>query len=133
MLEQIPKIVNILTQGDVSDELDFFVNNYLATERGIGLTACEPTLVELESIGQAIRFKIDSTFLDASTNEVKGYGNLGSDEGFVGEIFVSFDETNPDNIDILYITPKEEIDTAVQNIMANADKFNPVVRPKGKY
>lgn len=133
MLESLPRITNILAAGDVSDELDFFVNNYLATERGLGLTACEPTLVELENIGQAIRFKIDSTYLDADSNEIKGYGNIGTDEGFVGEIYVSFDETNPEDIDVLFITPKEEIDAAVQNIMANADKFNAVVRPKGKY
>ena len=62
MLDEKPEIVEILTAGDVSDELDFFVNNLLAQERGMGLTACQPTLVQLAD-QQSIRFKIDSTFL----------------------------------------------------------------------
>jgi hypothetical protein len=133
MLEEEPHVVNVLTPGEVSDELDFFVNNTLAQERGMGLTACQPTLVELDEVGQAIRFKIDSTFLDAETDEIMGYGQIGSDYGFAGEIYVTFDENDATNVEIIYITSQEQIDETIQSILADPDSYPPSSRPRGKY
>jgi hypothetical protein len=133
MLEQ-PTIKSIIvTQGDVSDELDYFVNTYVLSHRGMGLTACEPSLVELDGGIQAIRFKLDSTFVDSVSNEIKGYGQLGSDIGFVGEVLVSYDETNQDNMEVLFISSQEEIDFKIQEILANPDAYPSFIRPKGKY
>ena len=72
-------------------------------------------------------------FSDSETDEVKGYGQLDSDMGFVGEIYVPSDENDPTNTDILYMTPQEEIDTALQAILDDPDSFPPSTRPHGKY
>lgn len=132
-MEVPPKVLSVIAAGDVSDEIDFFVNNYLANERGMGLTACQPALVDLENVGQAIRFKIDYTFVDSNTNKVMGYGILDSEDGFVGEIFISYSEDNPDDIDVVYITSKDDIEKATEVILNNPEKYHPQERPKGKY
>lgn len=133
MLDQ-PTIKSVLvTEGDVSDELDYFVNTYVLSHRGMGLTACEPSLVELADGMKAIRFKLDSTFVDSQTNDIKGYGQIGSDIGFVGEVLVSYDENNQENMEVLYISSQEEIDLKSQEILSYPDSFPAFVRPKGKY
>ncbi len=43
------------------------------------------------------------------------------------------DENDPTNTDILYMTPQEEIDTALQAILDDPDSFPPSTRPHGKY
>jgi hypothetical protein len=128
-----PKVLSVIAAGDVSDEIDYFVNNYLANERGMGLTACQPALVDVENVGQAIRFKIDYTFVDSNSNKVMGYGQLESDIGFVGEMFVSYSEENPEDIDILYMTSKDDIEKATEIILNETDRYHPQERPKGKY
>ena len=35
-------------QGQVSDEVDYALMNYLLKNRGAGFTACQPKLVELD-------------------------------------------------------------------------------------
>jgi hypothetical protein len=99
----------------------------------MGLTACQPSLVELEDGTKAIKFLIDSTFLDQDTNKIMGYGDTSTGQNFVGELYMSYDENNLENNEILFITPKEQVDSAVQEIMNNPDKFTPSERPKGKY
>ena len=43
-----PKIVKVLQEkGDINDELDYALMNYLIQNRGAGYTACQPQLVEL--------------------------------------------------------------------------------------
>ncbi len=133
-LEKEKPVVNKVLEpsGEVSDEVDYAVNRYLMSERGYGLTACQPSLVEIEDGSKAIRFKLDSTFVDSDTDEVKGYGNLNTKEGFVGEMFISY---NPENEDMhmMYITPMEEIEKKREEILDNPEKYPPKVRPKGKY
>ena len=135
VLEDIPpRIASVLAAaGDVSDEVDYAVNNFVMTERGLGLTACQPSLVQLEDGGQAIRFKLDSTFIDNETNKIMGYGKIGTEEGFAGEVYLSFNPEDPDDMHPLYITPQSLIDTAVQQILSNPEQFPPTERPRGKY
>jgi hypothetical protein len=134
MLDEVPKIAQIMvSDGQVSDEVDYFVNTYLAEQRGFGLTACQPALVQLESGEQAIRFKLDSTFVDAVTNNVKGYGLLGTDEGFVGELLLSYNPEDVSDMRVLFITPQEEIEHNLQQILANPEKFPATERPRDKY
>ena len=51
---QDPSIIKILQkQGEINDELDYAIMNYLLQNRGPGYTACQPSLVELEDGKQA--------------------------------------------------------------------------------
>jgi hypothetical protein len=48
-LEKSPIIARILQDdGEINDELDYALMNYLIQNRGMGYTACQPKLVELE-------------------------------------------------------------------------------------
>jgi hypothetical protein len=133
MLEVEPTIIQTIAEGDVSDEIDFAVNGFLMQERGMGLTACQPSLVELDNGSKCIRFKIDYTFVDSNSNNVMGYGQLGTDIGFVGLIYVSYDEEDPEDMDLLFITPKDQIDMAVQKFVNDPQKYPPFERRRGKY
>ena len=43
-----PTIVKVLQErGEINDELDFALMNYLLQNRGLGYTVCQPQLVEL--------------------------------------------------------------------------------------
>ncbi len=118
--------------GEVSDEIDYAVNRFVMSERGYGLTACQPSLVEIEDQNQAIRFKLDSTFVDADTDEVKGYGQIGTENGFVGEVYISYNPQGED-MNLLYITPEEDIEKKREEILSNPENYPPAVRPRGKY
>ena len=58
-----PTIVKILQEnGEINDELDYAIMNYLLQNRGPGFTACQPTLIELEEEKKAIKMGIDHTY-----------------------------------------------------------------------
>ena len=55
-LPSAPNVIKVLQeQGEINDELDFALMNYLIANRGTGYTACQPQLVELENGKQAIK------------------------------------------------------------------------------
>ena len=60
-----PNVIKILQEkGEISDEIDFAICNYLISNRGTGYTACQPQLVEIENRKKAIKMNIDHTFID---------------------------------------------------------------------
>ena len=55
---QDPTVVKIIQEkGEINDELDFALMNYLLQNRGPGYTACQPSLVEIEEGKKAIKMK----------------------------------------------------------------------------
>ena len=132
--DERPEIIAVIAaEGEVSDEIDYAVNRFISAERGMGLTACQPSLVEIKDGSQAIRFKLDSTYIDAKTNDMMGLGQLGQEEGFVGEVFISYIEDDPEDIHMLFLTPEDEIDEITESVMANPKDYPPNPRPSGKY
>jgi len=123
MSEHEPKILNIIEEsGELSDELDYMVNNRLMAERGMGYTACTPSLVEIElgrNTIQVIRMGIDHTYVDSDSGQVMGYG-------IVGYLFF---KTDP--FEIIYITPKEQLEEKVTYILESGLEASE--RPKEKY
>ncbi|TFG20937.1 MAG: hypothetical protein EU530_01935 [Promethearchaeota archaeon] len=123
MSMQEPKILKILEEsGELSDELDYMVNNHLMAERGMGYTACSPSLVEIEYTGnpkQVIKMGIDHTFVDVDSGQVMGYG-------IVGYLFF---QAEP--FEVLYITPTEDLESKVTYILESGMEASE--RPKGKY
>ncbi len=123
MSMQEPKILKILEEsGELSDELDYMVNNRLMAERGMGYTACSPSLVEIEYAGnpkQVIKMGIDHTYVDGKTSKVMGYGIIGC-LMFQAEPF-----------EVLYITPTEDLESKVTYILES--EIEASERPKGKY
>lgn len=122
MSEQEPKILFVVEEsGELSDELDYMVNNRLMAERGMGYTACSPSLVEVDLKGiqtQVIRMGIDSTFR-SDNGQVMGYGIVGY-LYFIVEPF-----------EVIYITPKDQLEEIVKYIIESGrDAFE---RSKGKY
>ncbi|TXT58906.1 MAG: hypothetical protein BAJALOKI1v1_1520008 [Promethearchaeota archaeon] len=115
----VPKVKNVIKdKGEISDELDFALMNFLLKNRGQGFTPCQPQLVELEDGKEVIKMNIDNTFIDKNNN-LMGLG-------IVGKIFI-----DPESYEILYATPKEELDENIQKL-ENAG-IEPQPRPKGKY
>ena len=116
---QDPSITKILQkQGEINDELDYAIMNYLLQNRGPGYTACQPSLVELENGKQAIKMNIDHTFVD-NDNQLMGLG-------IVGKIYIDLD-----TLQVIYCTPKEDLES---NIKVLKDAGIPAEkRPKGKY
>lgn len=115
----VPKVVKILQeQGEIDDELDYALMNYLMRNRGAGYTACQPKLVEIEDGKKVIKMDIDSTFVDKDNN-LMGLG-------IVGSLFIDHD-----SLKIIYCTPVEDL---IKNIekLKNAG-IEPQKRPKGKY
>ncbi len=123
MSEKEPKILKIVEEsGELSDELDYMVNNSLMQARGMGYTACNPSLVEIDLAGnptQVIKMGIDHTYVDSETGNVMGYGVVG---------YLYF---NADPFKILYITPQEQLENKVKYILESGMEAG--VRPKGKY
>jgi len=116
-----PNVIKILQEhGEINDELDFALMNYLITNRGTGYTACQPQLVELEKGKQAIKMNIDNTFIDKD-NTIMGLG-------IVGTLFV--DAESPD-WDVIYCSSSEELAKNIEKLK-NAG-IQPQPRPKGKY
>lgn len=114
-----PIVVKILQeQGEINDELDYAIMNYLLRNRGTGYTACQPQLVELEGNKQAIKMDLDHTFVDKE-NKLMGLG-------IVGKIFIDLD-----SLQVIYCTPHEELENNVEKLK-NAG-IQPQPRPKGKY
>lgn len=116
-----PIVIKILQEtGEISDEVDYALMNYLIKKRGTGYTACQPQLVELESSKQAIKMNIDHTFIDKD-NKLMGLG-------IVGTLFV--DVESPE-LDIIYCSSSEELNKNIVKLK-NAG-IQPQTRPKGKY
>ena len=103
-----PNVIKVLQEnGEINDELDYAIMNYLLKNRGSGYTACQPKLVELEGEKQAIKMDLDHTFIDKN-NQLMGLG-------IVGNIFIDID-----TLQVIYCTPKEDLE---QNI----EKFEQVL------
>ena len=114
-----PNVVKVLQeQGEINDELDYAIMTYLLKNRGTGYTACQPQLVELEGNKQAIKMDIDHTFIDKE-NQLMGLG-------IVGNIFIALD-----SLQVIYCTPKQELENNIEKLK-NAD-IQPQPRPRGKY
>ncbi|MBD3186943.1 hypothetical protein GF325_08965 [Candidatus Bathyarchaeota archaeon] len=118
MLEQEPEIAEIVTAGEISDEVDYAVAMFLANERGFGLTACQPHLVKTKDGKQLVMMSIDSTFR-GDDNNIYGYGE-------VGKLYL--DPEN--NFEVVYCSPTGEIDEKREELMETAE---PQQRPRGKY
>jgi len=116
---QDPSIIKVLQkQGEINDELDYAIMNYLLQNRGPGYTACQPSLVELEDGKQAIKMNLDHTFVDKN-NQLMGLG-------IVGKIYVSID-----TLQVIYCTSKEDLENNIK-VLQDAG-IQPETRPKGKY
>jgi hypothetical protein len=114
-----PTVVKVLQeQGEINDELDYAIMNYLLKNRGTGYTACQPQLVELEGNKQAIKMDLDHTFIDKE-NQLMGLG-------IVGKIFIDLD-----SLQVIYCTPNKELEESIEKLK-NAG-IQPQPRPKGKY
>ncbi|NHJ20333.1 MAG: hypothetical protein EAX91_05275 [Candidatus Lokiarchaeota archaeon] len=115
-----PPVVKKILQvnGEINDELDFAIMNYLLTKRGSGYTACQPQLVELDNDKKAIKMNIDHTFIDQD-NRLMGLG-------IVGTMFIDYDS--------LHVTFCSSSDDLVKNIeKLKIAGIKPQPRPKGKY
>jgi hypothetical protein len=118
-LTNAPSVIKILQeQGEINDELDFALMNYLITNRGTGYTACQPQLVELENGKQAIKMNIDNTFIDRD-NKLMGLG-------IVGSLFIDIK-----SLQVIYCSSSEELAINIEKLK-NAE-IQPQARPKGKY
>ena len=114
-----PNVVKVIQeQGSISDEVDYALMNYLLKNRGPGYTACQPSLVELESGKQAIKMGIDHTFIDKK-NQLMGLG-------IVGTLFIDFE-----TLKVIFCTPLEELEANI--IKLRETGIEPQSRPKGKY
>lgn len=114
-----PNVVKVLQEkGEISDEVDYALMNYLLKNRGPGYTACQPSLVELGSSKQAIKMGIDHTFIDKN-NQLMGLG-------IVGALFIDYE-----TLQVIFCTPLKELEVNVQKLK-NAG-LEPQPRPKGKY
>lgn len=118
-LSNAPNVIKVLQeQGEINDELDFALMNYLITNRGTGFTACQPQLVELDNNEQAIKMNIDSTFVDKD-NKLMGLG-------IVGILFIDIQ-----SLQVTYCSSSEELAINIEKLK-NAG-IQPQARPKGKY
>lgn len=116
-----PTVKKVLQdKGEINDELDFALMNYLITNRGTGYTACQPQLVELDNSKKAIKMNVDHTFIDKD-NHLMGLG-------IVGTLFV--DVESPE-LDLIYCSSSEELTKNIEKLK-NAG-IQPQPRPKGKY
>ena len=111
-----PNVVKVIQEnGEINDELDYAIMNYLLKNRGTGYTACQPKLVELEGGKQAIKMDLDHTFIDKN-NQLMGLGN----------IFIDLD-----SLQVLYCTPKDDLEQNIEKLKAAG--YEGEVRPRGKY
>ncbi len=115
----IPNIEKVLQEhGEIDDELDYAISNYLLRNRGGGYTACQPQLVVLEGGKQAIQLGLDNTFL-GKDNQIMGLG-------IVGKLFVDVD-----SLKVIFCTPQDELEENVNKLRDVG--VEPQVRPRGKY
>ena len=114
-----PTIVKILQEnGEINDELDYAIMNYLIQNRGPGLTACQPNLIELEGGKKAIKMDLDNTFVD-NNNQLMGLG-------IVGKIYIDYE-----TLQVIFCTPLEELESNIKKLKDAG--IEPQNRPKGKY
>jgi hypothetical protein len=114
-----PTIVKVLQEnGEINDELDYAIMNYLIQNRGPGFTACQPSLIELEDDKKAIKMDIDHTYID-NNNQLMGLG-------IVGKIYIDYD-----TLQVIFCTPLEEIENNITKLKDAG--IEPQIRPKGKY
>jgi len=114
-----PSVIKILEErGEINDELDYALMNYLLKNRGVGYTACQPQLVEMEGGKKAIKMSIDHTFVDKE-NQLMGLG-------IVGNIYIEVD-----SLQVVYCTPAEELVINIEKLKEAG--INPQPRPRGKY
>ena len=115
----IPSVVNILQEdGAINDELDYALMTYLLKNRGAGYTACQPSLVELEGGKKAIKMNIDNTLIDKN-NQLMGIG-------IVGILFI-----DSETLQVIYCTPKEDLENNIEKLISAG--YKPQPRPRGKY
>ena len=122
-----PEIISVIeSEGEVDDSVDYFVNNLVMRERGMGFTACSPSLVEIKTDEsekeKVIKFGLDHTYVD-DKGQVMGYG-------IVGYMYVSIAD-EPQNMKVFYLTPKEILEEKINYIHENNIEATP--RPRGKY
>jgi len=114
-----PLIVKILQEnGEINDELDYALMNYLIQKRGPGFTACQPSLIELEGGKKAIKMDLNHTFVD-NNNQLMGLG-------IVGKAYIEYD-----TLQVIFCTPLEELENNIKKLKAAG--IEPQPRPKGKY
>lgn len=114
-----PSVVKILQEeGAINDELDYALMTYIIKNRGTGYTACQPSLVELEGGKKAIKMNIDNTLIDKN-NQLMGIG-------IVGTLFI-----DSETLQVIYCTPKEELDSNIEKLISAG--YKPQPRPRGKY
>ena len=118
MYNKEPPVTKVVATGEISDEVDYAVAMWLGNNRGFGLTACKPRLVEINDGKQLVLMSIDSTFR-GDDNKIYGYGE-------VGRLYL--DPNN--NFEIVYCSPNDEIEASRDELM---DTVEPQERPKGKY
>ncbi|MBN1801865.1 MAG: hypothetical protein JW891_10185 [Candidatus Lokiarchaeota archaeon] len=115
----VPKVIKILQQkGEINDELDYALMNYLLQHIGPGYTACQPQLVELDDGNQAIKMGIDNTFI-GKDNKLMGLG-------IVGTLFVDVA-----NLKVIFCSSREELEENTKKLQDAG--VEPQVRPRGKY
>lgn len=118
-LPSAPNVIKVLQeQGEIKDELDFALMNYLLTNRGMGYTACQPQLVVLEDGKKAIKMNIDNTFINKD-NKLMGLG-------IVGTLFIDVE-----SLQVMHCSSSEELAKNIEKLK-NAG-IQPQIRPKGKY
>ena len=105
-------------EGEINDELDYALMNYILKNRGTGFTACMPKLVELEGGKQAIMMNIDNTFI-GKDNQLLGLG-------IVGKMYI-----DAQTLKVMYCTPKDELDANIEKLKQAG--YDPQPRPRGKY
>ncbi|MFO8018904.1 MAG: hypothetical protein R6U96_09730 [Promethearchaeia archaeon] len=114
-----PNVVKVIDDDvEISDELDYALMKFLMNNRGSGYTACQPKIVQINDGQEAIQMGIDNTFV-GKDNQLMGLG-------IVGKMFIDVD-----SLEVLYCTPKDELEKNIQKLEdAGVD---PQPRPKGKY
>ena len=116
-MEPVVKRV-IEEHGEISDEIDYALANYVANNIGLGYTPCQPALVELENGKQVIRMGLDHTFV-GEKNQLMGYG-------IVGYLYI-----DPESMEVIYCTPSADLEKNVETIINSG--VLPQPRPRGKY
>lgn len=117
--QSTPKIIKVLEEnGEIPDELDYALMNYLLQNHGPGYTACQPKLVELENTKKAIKMAIDHTFVDKD-NRIMGLG-------IVGTLIIDYD-----TLEVIYCTPTNDLENNIEKLRHAG--IEPQLRPKGKY
>ncbi|GAB4306201.1 MAG: hypothetical protein Kow0069_02720 [Promethearchaeota archaeon] len=114
-----PAVAEVLVaEGELSDEMDYALANFVANNLGFGFTPCQPQLVKLEDGREVIRVGLDHTFVNKD-NVLMGYG-------IVGYVFV-----DPETSEVIYCPSKEEVEENVQILLSEGVEPRP--RPRGKY